>query len=361
MKDGKRRQPSPTKHDQGYKLLFSHPRIVEAFLLGFLDGYRVAGLDLSTLERVPSSFISDDLRERHGDVFWRLRFQKDGTTRRSFLYLLVEFQSRPDPAMAVRLLTYAGLLLEDLIRRKRGLIEAGLPAVLPIVLYNGKAPWRSPVELGRLFEPVPLRFRRCLPRLRYLLLDENRLDLGRPELARNLAAALFRIETSGSPDRLPSLIRELLALLPGEGEPELRRIVTVWLTRRLRNVPWRVKMTLSADLEGTAMLEETIVRWQRQIKREGLLEGRREGRREGMQEMRQMLLDQMKHRFGPLPPGVPRKLAALKSTAALRKLGIQVMEAQSLVDLGPGWSRLTTSASSPSAGGRARRRRQPAG
>ncbi|HSF38756.1 MAG TPA: Rpn family recombination-promoting nuclease/putative transposase [Thermoanaerobaculia bacterium] len=347
MKHGDRRQRSPAKHDQGYKLLFSHPRIVESFLLGFLGKDRVAGLDLSTLERVPSSLISDDLQERHGDIFWRLRWKKSDPAR-SFLYLMVEFQSRPDPSMAVRFLAYVGLLLQALLRRKRGRAGTGLPAVLSIVLYNGKAPWHPPVDLGRLFEPVPLAFRRCLPRLRYLLFDENRLDLGRPELEGNLVAALFRIETCESPDQLPGLLRDSCSLLSREDDPELRRIVTIWLTRRLRNAPQRVKMILAADLEGTAMLEETIAKWERKIKREGVVEGRQEG-------MREMILDLMKLRFGPVPPGVPLKLATLKSTSALRSLGKRVMDASSLADLGRDWARLTTSASSPSTGGRGRR------
>jgi hypothetical protein len=45
--------------------------------------------------------------------------------------------------------------------------------------------------LASLFVEVPPGLRRYLPRLRYLLLDEGRLDLDRPELAANPIAALF--------------------------------------------------------------------------------------------------------------------------------------------------------------------------
>ncbi len=55
------------------------------------------------------------------------------------LYLLLEFQSTVDRLMAVRLLTYVGLLYQDLAAA--GEIPPGgpLPPVLPIVLYNGQA------------------------------------------------------------------------------------------------------------------------------------------------------------------------------------------------------------------------------
>ena len=140
---------------------------------------------------------------------------------------------------------------------------------------------------------------------------------------------LFRIETCELPDRLPGALRHAFSLLAREDDPELRRIVTAWLIRRLRNAPPGVKMILAADLEGSAMLEETIVQWERKVKRSGVAQGRREGR----QEMREMLLQQMKLRFGPLPPSVLRKVAALSSAAALRRLGEQVVTAKSLADL----------------------------
>lgn len=55
-----------------------------------------------------------------------------------YVYLLLEFQSSNDTYMAVRILTYIGLLYQDLI--KSGKTSARkLPAVFPLVLYNGNA------------------------------------------------------------------------------------------------------------------------------------------------------------------------------------------------------------------------------
>ena len=55
--------------------------------------------------------------------------------------------------MAVRLLTCIGLLYQDLVAA--GEIPAGrrLPAVLPIVLYNGEADWWAAKSLEELSEP----------------------------------------------------------------------------------------------------------------------------------------------------------------------------------------------------------------
>jgi predicted transposase YdaD len=68
----------------------------------------------STLEKVPGSFVTDNLRDRENDLIWRLRVQGEWL----YVYLLLEFQSSVDPLMAVRLMTYVGLLYQDLDRRK---------------------------------------------------------------------------------------------------------------------------------------------------------------------------------------------------------------------------------------------------
>jgi len=87
----------------------------------------------------------------HDDIIWRVRF-KD---RWIYLYLLLEFQSTVDDWMPVRILTYLGLLYQDLINQ--GSIAAGekLPPVLPIVLYNGKPRWHVATDINELIEPAP--------------------------------------------------------------------------------------------------------------------------------------------------------------------------------------------------------------
>jgi len=83
--------------DAGYKLLFSAPEVVRDLVLGFIP-------DDSTLEKVPASYVTDDLRRRSDDVVWRVKAGEDWL----YLYILIEFQSRVDPFMAVRMLVYVG-------------------------------------------------------------------------------------------------------------------------------------------------------------------------------------------------------------------------------------------------------------
>jgi hypothetical protein len=316
-----RRRPKkvvPGGHDPSYKRLFSHPQAVEDLLRGFLREDWAARLDLSTLERVSSSFVSADHRERRSDLIWRVRWR--GETRGGvYLYVLLELQSTSYPFMAVRLLTYVGLLLEEIIRKERLGPGDRLPAVLALVLHSGKRPWLAPLELARLFEEVPASLRRYLPRLRYLLLDENRLDLDRPELAGNRVASLFRIETCEEAEQIPRLTRELAALMPSAEEPDLRQTLGEWLAHVLRRIAPGVTIPDVIDLEDTSMLEENLIEWSEKKRRDGF---------------RELLLRQLERRFGPLSEEIRHRIEEIKSDRRLERLADKILTARSLREMG---------------------------
>ena len=57
--------------------------------------------------------------------------------------------------MALRILSYTSLLYQELLRNKALDNKQGrLPAVVPVVLYNGSRPWQAPRDMGALIEEV---------------------------------------------------------------------------------------------------------------------------------------------------------------------------------------------------------------
>ena len=91
----------PRDTDASYKLLFSAPEVVRDLVLGFIPDDWLHSLDYTTLEKIPGSYITDDLRDRADDVVWRVKADGEWV----YLYLLIEFQSTADPWMAVRMMT----------------------------------------------------------------------------------------------------------------------------------------------------------------------------------------------------------------------------------------------------------------
>ena len=129
--------------DAAYKRLFARPRMGRDLLRGFAARDWSGALDFASLTPLPASYVSRDLQQLHGDLVWRIRF---GGERWLYLVLLLEFQSGVDRAMAVRMLTYSGLLYQRLVAEGVLREHGALPPVLPVVIYNGRSPWTAPAD-----------------------------------------------------------------------------------------------------------------------------------------------------------------------------------------------------------------------
>ena len=277
-------------HDTAYKDLFSHPRMVKDLLRGFAAPEWIDALDFSTLEKLPAEYVSDDLRQRSGDVVWRVRFQEE-----TWLYLLVmlEFQSTADPYMAVRVLVYTGLLYQDLIRRDAVGPDGRLPPVLPVVLYNGRPRWTAPVEMADLIAPAKEALARFQPSQRYFLLDEGRW--GEDDLPRrNLVSALVALENSGSAESLSQALAALSDWLRSPEDDELRRAFVEWVRWMApRRYGGGAPPVARAMEGGGAMLAERMKEWTE----EWLREGREQGIERGRAEERALLCRQAARKF----------------------------------------------------------------
>lgn len=118
-------------HDSGYKKLFSNPELVKQLLLSFVNETWVYDIDYSRLERVDKSFIADDFTRRESDMIYRAFYKE----KEFYIFILLEFQSTVDRFMSLRMLWYITELYEYLIGGKR---VRKLPAVFPVMLYNGE-------------------------------------------------------------------------------------------------------------------------------------------------------------------------------------------------------------------------------
>ena len=306
-------------HDHSYKNLFSHPEMVADLLRGFVREEWVEQVDFATLERMSGSYVTDDLREREDDIIWRMRWGKDWL----YVYLLLEFQSQVDRFMAVRIMTYLGLLYQDIIRG--GLLTAGgrLPPVLPVVLYNGEPRWTAAEDINDLIEKVPGGLAKYRPTVRYLLLDEGRY--GNTELAplRNLVAALFRLENSRTPTDVSLVLENLIAWLAAPEQVSIRRAFTVWLKRVF--LPGRlsgVEIEEIQDIqEVRSMLAERVKEWTREWENHGWQKGRAA-----------LLLKLIERKFGAVDETLRRRVAAA-SSEQLERWGERILTAASLEEM----------------------------
>ncbi|MBU4611131.1 Rpn family recombination-promoting nuclease/putative transposase [Achromobacter sp. GG226] len=332
-------------HDSGYRGLFGHPVMVEHLLRGFVPEAWVGELDFTTLEPRGGHYVTDDLAERRTDLVWRVRL---GGERWLYVYLLLEFQSRDDAWMALRMLAYVSLLYQDLVKTGEVGRAGELPPVFPLVVHHGSRPWRAAREMRGLFAAAPDALAAYQPSLRYFVLDEHRAGL--PGTDDNLVAHLIALEKSPSPQATRRSIMQLHRYLKAPRHDSLRRAFTVYIQRVLlaRLVPGETIPEVNDLQEMDAMLAERVVEWTEKWKQDGLQagleqglregrerglvegrerglaegrevglqEGRQEGRQEGIDEgLRLALRTLLQARFGPLPDWAePRLMAADTST-----------------------------------------------
>ena len=261
--------------DPAYKRLFSRPRMVRDLLTGFAARGWSAELDLGSLTPLPASYVSHDLRQRHGDLVWRLRFRDE---RWLFVVLLLEFQSAVDRSMAVRMLTYTALLYQKLIAEGVLRERSVLPPVLPVVIYNGRRPWTVPVDVAELIASGRgAALARFQPSQRYFLLDEGRV--GSANLpSGNLVSALIALETNRDRARAPALLGALIDLLRKQDDADLTAAFGEWAAQVL--LPRRFGRSVTGPLprleEVRAMLAETVQEWTAEWVEQGREQGQRE-------------------------------------------------------------------------------------
>ena len=298
-------KPKTPGSDPIYKRLYAFPEMVADLLRSLFPG-NVLGADYGSLSKLPAEYVGDDFHQRRGDTVWRLR---TATAPDGWLHVLVmlEFQSRDDAGMALRVLEYTAMLYRELLREGWG--GAPLPPVLPVVLYNGDRPWRSAPQVRDLVAPTGPALAPFQPRQRHLVLDERHAAADDPGL-RDLTRAVMLLEQSRSAGDLANVAGLLSRRLDAKGHDELRWAFADWLgilLRRLEGGAGVERPHVGMSLEEVTMtLEERVAEWPKPYIRQGREEGREEGislgREEGFSlgiaQQRGLLRRQAAARFG---------------------------------------------------------------
>jgi predicted transposase YdaD len=321
------------QHDLSYRLFFSHARMVCDLLREMIGEAWVNLLDFASAERVNASFASETRRNRESDVIWKFRRRDTGDP--IYVYVLLEFQSRPDRYMPVRLMTYIGMFYEQLIAEGRLPPSGRLPLVIPIVVYNGLGSWGTPLDLAELIERFDPSAESYVPHLRYKLIREAAYSAEELEEKESPVADLFRLERSMSWENVLVGVARLRAHV-GPKEPELRRAFEGWLQEvilpRLGATTDEIPRRLTLE-EFEPMLAERIDSWNEEKRQEGWQEGWQEGRQEGRREERaDLLLLWLEKRFGPVDQAIRNRIAAADADLLLEWID-RSSTAESLADV----------------------------
>ena len=279
--------------DEISRIALADPDMVR-HLLALLPADATAGLDTRRLRRLPAEQVGRGARRRVADMAWAVGAPTPERPDAEAL-LVVEFQTAPHPRMALRMDAYVALLRQEMAADLPA--AAGLPPVLPVLVYTGDRQWQ-PAGLRQLTAPAPAGLRRWQPDLEMLPLDAATLTAEDAET--NPMAALLRLQRCRRQAELPGLSEALFGGLRREG---LRLVA-----ERLSDAVMRMSVArFGGDetgaehteelrralqyMEEPTMLAERMTQW----RQEALDEGRRQGMSEGE---RVLLRRQAAGRFG---------------------------------------------------------------
>jgi hypothetical protein len=313
-------------HDALYHRLFSQPAMVAQLLREFVAEPWVADLDLAAMQRVNAKFHARRGARRDGDVIWRIALRAGGE---AYLLLMLEFQSTQDRWMALRVMTYAGLLWQHVVQENRLTPDGRLPPIFPVVLYNGDPRWTMPLSLASLIglsKDSPLW--QWQPDMRYHIIDEGAFPDADLASRDTLAALLFRLENAPDPEQIEAIVDAVINWFRRHDGFEALRPMFATLAHRV------VAMTEGTTpgvrvaenlLEVKTMLANRPAEWKQRWTQEGLDKGRREG-------TVALLTRQLERRFGALPDSVKDRIAAA-DTPELEEWSLRVLDAGSLDDV----------------------------
>ena len=263
-------------HDSGYKKLFSNRTVFRQLLETFVNQEWVNHLDFASCETLDKSFISEHYKETESDLIYKVQLHGHEV----YIYILIEFQSTVDPFMALRVLNYITNFYMDFLVNNKDVKK--LPAVFPIVLYNGEAHWTAPVNLSELIEGTPPLGAFALD-FRYFLIAENQYSQDALLKIRNIVSTLFLAESHYDLDVLET---ELVNLFSSEADKQAVSLFLNWFRQlavhgRIESVDYQSLETIYRNEEEVkTMLVTALERERQQIFQNGLLEGIVEGKTE---------------------------------------------------------------------------------
>jgi predicted transposase/invertase (TIGR01784 family) len=163
-------------NDKGYKKLFENKEMFVEFLKTFVKEGWVEDIDEKDLIRIDKEFILVDNRSKEADIVYRMKLKNE---QEVIFYILLELQSTVDRMMPYRLLIYMTQIWKNILSSVKesdaNKEEYRLPAIVPLVLYNGENKWSAPLRFKD-FVSEAARFDKYLVDFQYILVSANDYD-----------------------------------------------------------------------------------------------------------------------------------------------------------------------------------------
>jgi predicted transposase/invertase (TIGR01784 family) len=272
-------------HDKRYKELLSNKRTFIDLLKSCVGGPWTEQLTEDNLVKVDKSYILQDFEKKESDLVYRVVLGEQQVV----FYVLLELQSTVDNLMPYRLLEYMLEIWRDFFKNtpQEGTKSQDfrLPAIMPIVVYNGPSSWSVPTKFKEIISQYQ-RFGEYLVDFKYALIDIHRYTEDDLKKFSKLLAVVFHLEQAKDEEDLIERVKQWVGVIKSLGRDEYRQLIP-WL-RILSYGMGKNREKLEQYIENPEEVETMINFAEEEIKKKHQqlkLEGKREGKLEDAQAM----------------------------------------------------------------------------
>lgn len=323
----KKEQGISTPHDRGYKKSLSRPSEFLHFLKKYIGAEWMLQLEESDLSLCDKEMLERDYEGKEADLLYSVGMP-DG--REAFIFILQELQSYVDYTMIFRILVYVvnTLVKYFLDRGKNEREQAGfrLPAIVPIVFYNGQERWTA-VRSLREYQNSGENFGNYILNLEYYLVDLAEIEEEYILSTNTVLDNIMYCDKFRKKLELVGAIRQAYGRIGELGlqeREEFRNWVKYILLSVCGNREAVVEEILNwaEDGEDEMMFKYNIIRAFEDERAEGKAEGRAEGKAED-------ILDLLED-IGAVAEDLKKKLYDQKDIEVLREWHKLAARAQSI-------------------------------
>lgn len=308
-KDTRNKQNKNNIHDKSYKDLFSNKETFLNLIQTFVSNTWGSELIKENIVLVDKSYVLSDYEELESDIVYKATLGKDEV----FFYTLLEFQSSVDYRMPIRLLFYMIEIWREVLKNttekefKRKSFR--LPAIVPIVLYNGAKTWTVARCLKEVISNSNILGGSILD-FKYELIDINRYNKDDLLKNRSISSAIFLLDQNINRiefyDRLKSIVLGFNNLTIEE-KSQLKH----WLVNANsdeNDYKENIEKIFNANKKEVVSVTSNISKGLEKLKEDSIKEGIKEGKAEGKTEI---LIKQLNKKFNSIPKEYKEKIKVL--------------------------------------------------
>jgi predicted transposase/invertase (TIGR01784 family) len=267
-------------HDKSYKDLFSNKELLVDMIQSFVKSSWRKEITKDNIELVNKSYILSDYEELESDIVYKATIED----KEVIFYILLEFQSYVDYSMPIRLFLYMSEIWREVLKNTKQTEvkskEFKLPAIVPLVLYNGEYKWTVERKFKNIINKSEL-FGNNIIDFEYILIDINKYEKEELMELKNIASAVFLLDQKVDIEEFISRVKDIAISfnnLTEEQKMMLRHWLRITLSDELKDkLGEKIEDILIAKKEEvdvmTSNISKTIKETFEKTREEGIEKG----------------------------------------------------------------------------------------